>query len=153
MRVILKENIANLGDIGDQVTVKAGYGRNFLLPQEKAVVATADNIAEVEAHRAELEKLAAEAKAAAQTRSDKLASIAVSMEVEASEEGKLFGSIGPRDIAEKVTEAGAELAKSEVLMPEGPIRMVGEYDIAVKLHAEVQTTIKVTVLAHKAADA
>jgi large subunit ribosomal protein L9 len=147
MRVILQEKVANLGDVGDQVSVKPGYGRNFLLPQGKAVMATADNIADFEKRRAELEKKAAEVLASAEKRAGELAKVTVTIEAQASDEGKLFGSVGPRDVADAVTETGIELAKSEVLLPEGPIRAVGEYDVAVQLHSEVVTNIKVEVVA------
>lgn len=151
MRLILQENIANLGKVGDQVTVRAGYARNFLLPQDKAVRATADSIAIFEQRRVELEKKAADVLAAAQARADKLNGLAVNMTVRASDEGKLFGSIAPRDIAEAATAAGVEVSKHEVSLPEGPIRHIGEYDIAIQLSSEVSATIKLAVEAEKKA--
>lgn len=147
MRVILQEKIANLGEVGDQVTVKRGYGRNYLIPQDKAVLATPESIALFEKRRAELEKASAEKLAAAQARAKELENFTVKIEAQAGEEGKLFGSIGPRDVAEAITKAGHEISKSEVNMPEGPIRAVGEFEIGVTLHGEVHTTVKVEVIA------
>lgn len=146
MRIILQEKIANLGNVGDQVTVKAGYARNYLFPLEKAVPATAVNIAEFDQRRTELEKKAAEVLAAAKSRAEHLGNLSVSIPVQASDEGKLFGSVGPRDIVEAVNQTGNELAKSEVLMPEGPIRQLGEYEITLQLHSEVTSTIKVKIV-------
>jgi large subunit ribosomal protein L9 len=145
MQVILLEKVGKLGDLGDQVNVKAGYGRNFLIPLGKAVPASASNVADFQARRAELEAVAAEKVAAAQARADKLAGVVVTMESNAGEEGKLFGSIGTRDIAEAISATGNEVAKSEVKMPEGVIRDLGEYDISVQLHSDVTTVVKVVV--------
>jgi large subunit ribosomal protein L9 len=145
MQVILLEKVGKLGDLGDQVNVKAGYGRNFLIPLGKAVPASASNVADFQARRAELEEVAAEKVAAAQARADKLAGVVVTMESNAGEEGKLFGSIGTRDIAEAISATGNEVAKSEVKMPEGVIRDLGEYDISVQLHSDVTTVVKVVV--------
>lgn len=145
MQVILLEKVGKLGDLGDQVNVKAGYGRNFLIPQGKAVPASEGNVAEFEARRAELEAAAAAKVAAAQGRADKLAGVVVTIEGNAGDEGKLFGSIGTRDIAEAISATGNEVSKSEVKMPEGVIRELGEYDIAVQLHSDVTTTVKVVV--------
>lgn len=145
MKVILQERITNLGNVGDQVNVKAGYARNFLLPRNKAVQATASNIVAFEKRRVELEKLAAEVFAAAEQRAALLEGHLVTLTVQASEEGKLFGSVGPRDIAKAVTDSGKILEKSEVEMPEGPIRTVGEYVVTVHLHGEVHAKIKVVV--------
>jgi large subunit ribosomal protein L9 len=147
MDVILLETIANLGDLGDKVNVKAGYGRNFLIPQGKAVPATADNVAEFEARRAELERAAAEAQAAAEARAEQLAALAViTIEANAGEEGKLFGSIGTRDIAEAVTAAGCEIDKSEVKLPDGALRELGEFTIAIQLHADIMTDVNIAVV-------
>lgn len=146
MEVILLEKIANLGNLGDKVAVKAGYARNFLLPFGKATPATADNVEAFEARRAELEKAAAERKGEAEARAAKLAELSVTITANAGEEGKLFGSIGTRDIADAVTAAGVELEKSEVRLPEGPLRTVGEFDVAVQLHTDVETTVKVVVV-------
>lgn len=145
MRVILQEKVAKLGKVGDQVTVKRGYGRNFLIPQGKAVMATPENIEVFERNRAELEKRAAEVLAQAQARFEKLADLVVTIMAQAGEGGKLFGSVGARDVADAVTAAGVELEKSEVRLPEGPIRQTGEFEIGVYLHSEVTGNIKVVV--------
>ena len=145
MRVILEEKVANLGNVGDLVTVKPGYARNFLLPYGKAVTATEENIKVFETRRVELEKLAAERLAAAQARAESLATVSVTIETQAAEEGKLYGSIGPRDIAEAAVKAGIALEKSEVDLPEGPIRMTGEYDVHLNLYSDVTGSIKVIV--------
>lgn len=147
MEVILLEKIANLGNLGDKVAVKAGYARNFLLPFGKATPATAANVEAFEARRAELEKNAAERKAEADARAAKLADLTVTIAANAGEEGKLFGSIGTRDIADAVTAAGVEVEKSEVRLPEGPLRNVGEYDIVLHLHTDVEATVKLVVVA------
>ena len=147
MDVILLENIGNLGGLGDKVTVKAGYGRNFLIPQGKAVPATDANIAEFEARRAELERAAAETLAAAQARGESLAALeTITIEANAGEEGKLFGSIGTRDIANAVTAAGVEIDKAEVRLPEGALRETGEYTIAIQLHPEVMADIALAIV-------
>lgn len=147
MEVILLEKIANLGNLGDKVAVKAGYARNFLLPFGKATPATADNVAAFEARRAELEKIAAEKKAEAEARAAKLADLTVTIAANAGEEGKLFGSIGTRDIADAVTAAGVAIEKSEVRLPDGALRTVGEFDIDVQLHTDVDATVKLGVVA------
>ena len=147
MQVILLENIGNLGGLGDTVEVKPGYGRNFLIPQGKAVPATKENVAEFEARRAELEKAAAEALAAAQARGEKLAEVGVvTIAANAGDEGKLFGSIGTRDIADAVTAAGCEIDKAEVRLPEGALRETGEYVVAVQVHPEVMIDVTVAVV-------
>jgi large subunit ribosomal protein L9 len=147
MEVILLENIGNLGGLGDQVSVKAGYGRNYLIPQGKAVPATEANVAEFEARRAELERAAAEALTAAQARAEALgALLMITIEANAGEEGKLFGSIGTRDIADAVTAAGCEIDKSEVRLPEGALRETGEYSIAIQVHPEVMIDITLAVV-------
>ena len=148
MEVILLENIGNLGGLGDKVEVKPGYGRNFLIPQGKAVPATQDNVAKFEARRAELEAAAADTLAAAQTRGEALTSLdAVSIAATAGEEGKLFGSVGTRDIAEALTAAGCEVDKSEVRLPEGVIRELGEYEIMIQVHAEVTSSVAIHIVA------
>ncbi|BFM19342.1 50S ribosomal protein L9 [Gilvimarinus japonicus] len=147
MEVILLEKVGKLGAIGDKVSVKAGFGRNFLVPQGKAIPATASNVAEFEARRAELEAAAEEKKAQAQVRADKLAELSVTIEANAGDEGKLFGSIGTRDIAEAITAAGVEVVKAEVRLPEGAIRELGEYDIDVQVHAEILQAVKLAVIA------
>ncbi len=147
MEVILLENIGNLGDLGDKVDVKAGFGRNYLIPQGKAVPATADNIAEFEARRADLEAAAAAALTAAQTRADAINGLGlISIPANAGEEGKLFGSIGTRDIAEAVTAAGVEVDKSEVRLPEGALRELGEYEIAIQVHGDVSAMVAIAVV-------
>ena len=145
MEVILLEKIANLGSLGDKVTVKAGYGRNFLVPFGKAVPANKDNLEAFEARRAELEKAAADKLSGATKRAAEMAEIELTLTAKAGDEGKLFGSIGPRDLAEAITSAGVEVAKSEIRLPEGPIRAIGEYDVAVQLHTDVAANIKVFV--------
>lgn len=147
MEVILLEKVANLGSLGDKVKVKAGYGRNFLLPFGKAVPATETNVKEFEARRAELEKAAADKLAAAQARAEALEGASFTITSKAGDEGKLFGSIGVRDVADAVSTGGTEVEKSEVRMPEGPIRAVGEYELELQLHTDVVTTVKVTVVA------
>jgi len=147
MEVILLEKIGKLGGLGDKVTVKSGYGRNYLIPYGKAVPANEANVAEFEARRAELEKAAAEKLAAAQARADQLNEKEVTIVSKAGDEGKLFGSIGVRDIADAITAAGVETAKSEVRLPDGAIRNVGEFEITVQLHSEVTATIKLIVVA------
>ena len=147
MQVILLEKIGKLGNLGDQVNVKSGYGRNFLIPFGKAVPATGDNVAAFEARRAELEAAAAEKRAEADARAAKLAELAVSIEANAGEGGKLFGSIGTRDIADAITAAGVEVNKSEVRMPEGPIRDIGNYEIDIQLHSDVVQAVALSVVA------
>ncbi|GLQ30646.1 50S ribosomal protein L9 [Litoribrevibacter albus] len=147
MEIILLERVGKLGNLGDKVTVKAGYGRNFLIPFGKAVPATAANIADFEARRAELEQAAADKLTSAEARAEQINGFTLNIAANAGDEGKLFGSIGPRDVAEAMTEAGVEANKSEVRMPEGPIRNVGEFEIDVQLHSDVTATLKVTVVA------
>ncbi len=148
MNVILLDKVANLGSLGDNVSVKSGFARNFLFPQGKAVPATKANTEQFEARRAELEKKVAAELAAAEARADKVTGLGeVTIASKAGEEGKLFGSIGTRDLAVAITEAGVEVVKAEVKMPEGVIREVGEFDIAIQLHPEVTATIKIVVIA------
>ncbi|GGC89855.1 50S ribosomal protein L9 [Vreelandella lutescens] len=147
MEVILLDNIGKLGGLGDKVTVKPGYGRNYLVPYGLAVPATKENVEAFEAQRAELEAQAAERKAEAQARAEQLNDIELSLVSKAGDEGKLFGSIGPRDLADAISSAGIEVAKSEVRMPNGPIRQTGEYDIDLHLHAEVDAVVRVVVVA------
>ena len=145
MELILLEKVLNLGDLGDKVDVKPGYGRNYLVPQGKAVPATKANIAAFEERRAELEKAAMKKLSSAEGRLGALEGFEIILQANASEEGKLYGSIGPREIADAVTKAGPNLEKAEVIMGEGPIRYTGEHEVLVHLHADVETTIKVTV--------
>jgi len=147
MELILLQKVTNLGVLGDKVNVKPGYGRNFLVPQGKAVPATAANVAEFEAKRADYEAKAKAVHDDAEARAAKLEGASVTISANAATEGKLFGSVGPRDIADAFTAAGLPLEKSEVIMGEGALRNVGEYEIVVKLHADVQTTVKVVVQA------
>src|SRR5471032_2651415 len=147
MQLIYLEKVTNLGNLGDKVNVKAGYGRNYLLPYGKATAATAANVAAFEERRAELEKLAADKKASAETRAAQLAELEVTITATAGDEGKLFGSIGTHDIADALTASGVEVAKSEVRLPNGTIRNVGEFDVAVHLHSDVEATVRVVVVA------
>lgn len=147
MNVILLEKVGKLGNIGDQVTVKAGFGRNFLIPQGKAIPATAANVADFEARRAELEAAASEKKASAEARAAQLAELEVTITANAGDEGKLFGSLGTRDLAAAISQGGVEISKSEVKLPAGTLREVGEYEIDVQLHAEVIQAVKVIVVA------
>ena len=145
MKVILLQKVANLGGLGDQVSVKPGFGRNYLIPYGKAVPATADNIAAFEAKRAEYEAKAAAVLAAANARLQALEGASVTILANASAEGKLFGSVGARDISEAFTAIGKKIEKSEVVMGEGPIRRTGEFEVVVHLHADVETAVKVIV--------
>ncbi len=147
MNVILLEKVGKLGSLGDQINVKAGYGRNYLIPFGKAVPATKENIASFDARRAELEKAAAAKLADAEARATKLQDLKVSIEANAGDEGKLFGSIGTSDIAEAVTASGIPVAKSEVRMPNGVIREIGEYTVSIQLHSDVTQTVTVIVVA------
>ncbi len=148
MDIILLDKIANLGGLGDQVSVKAGYARNFLLPQGKAVPATKDNVAKFEARRAELEAKIADALNAAQARADQLVALeAVTIASPAGDEGKLFGSVGTRDIADAITAAGVTVTKAEVKLPTGTLRELGEYEIDVQLHSDVTATAKIVIVA------
>jgi large subunit ribosomal protein L9 len=146
MQLILLQKVVNLGNLGDKVNVKPGYGRNFLVPQGKAVPATAANVAEFEAKRAEYEAKAKASLEGAEGRKARLEGASVTITANASTEGKLYGSVGPREIAEALTAAGNPVEKSEVVMGEGPIRNTGEYDVVVHLHADVEITVKVNVV-------
>lgn len=146
MEVILLENVRNLGSLGQKVNVKRGYGRNFLVPQGKATAATAANLAQFEVRRAELEKKAADILAVAQKRADALKVLTFSVAAKVGDEGKLYGSIGTREIAETITKAGVPIVKGEVRLPEGVIRYIGEYEIGLHLHSDVVTTVKVNVV-------
>ncbi|MDD5034404.1 MAG: 50S ribosomal protein L9 [Methylococcaceae bacterium] len=147
MEIILLEKIANLGNLGDKVTVRPGYGRNFLIPQGKAVRATAAKMAEFEQLRAELEKKASAELASAQERADAIAKLNVSIFRKAGEEGRLYGSVGGKDIAEAVTAAGVALQKHEVRLPTGPIRATGDYEIKLQIHSDVMATLALKVAA------
>jgi len=145
MDVILLDKVGKLGTVGDKVTVKSGFGRNFLIPQGKAIPATSANVAEFEVRRAELEAAAAEKKAAAEARAAQLEDLKVVIQAVAGDEGKLFGSIGARDIADAITAAGVPVEKAEVKLPEGTLRELGEFEIAIQLHTEVSQTIQLIV--------
>jgi large subunit ribosomal protein L9 len=148
MEVILLDKIAKLGGLGDKVSVKSGYARNFLLPQGKAVFASEANVEHFEARRAEIETALAATLKAAETKAAKIVELAeITIASSAGEEGKLFGSIGTKDIADAITEAGVEVAKAQVRMPLGTIRETGEFEIAIHLHNDVDTNIKVVVIA------
>lgn len=150
MELILLQKVVNLGNLGDKVNVKPGFGRNYLVPQGKAVPATAANLAEFEAKRAEYEAKASDALATAEARKAKLEGAVVTIHANASTEGKLYGSVGPREIADALTKAGTEVSKSEVVLGEGAFRNVGEYEVVVHLHADVETPVKVNVVAEAA---
>lgn len=147
MEVILLEKIRNLGNLGDKVNVAGGYGRNYLLPYGKAVPANKQNLANFEARRAELEKASADKLAQAQARQEKVVALAsVTITAKAADEGKLYGSIGPKEVADAITAAGVEMAKSEVLMPLGHIRETGEVVLGLQLHTDVTAEITVAVV-------
>ena len=147
MQLILLQKVVNLGGLGDKVNVKPGYGRNFLIPYGKAVPATAANLAAFEAKRAEYEAKNAAVLSDAESRKVKLEGAEVTISANASTEGKLFGSVGTRDIAEALTKAGYKVEKSEVVLGEGPFRRTGEFEVTVHLHADVETKVKVHVVA------
>jgi large subunit ribosomal protein L9 len=151
MELILLQKVANLGNIGDRVRVKSGYGRNHLLPKGKATLATADNIARFEARRAELTARANDDLAQAQQRAEAFKQFKLSITAKAGTEGKLFGSIGTADIAEQSTKAGQRLARSEVRLPAGPLRVVGEHSVQLHLHADVNIDLPVVIVAEEAA--
>lgn len=147
MDIILLEKVQNLGNIGEQVKVRSGYGRNFLIPQRKAVPATKENIARFEAERAEHEINATKSLAVAQSREEKLSELNIVITSKAGEEGKLFGSVSARDIADAVTSSGVEITKSEISLPEGPLHNTGEFEIGLQLHPDVKGILKVNVVA------
>ncbi len=149
MQLVLLQKVKNLGNLGDKVKVKPGYGRNYLVPQGKAVPATEANVAEFEKRRAEYEAKANQILSGAQTRLAALEGASITIKANASPEGKLFGSVGPRDIAEAFSAAGHPLEKSEVVMGEGPLRHTGEFDVPVHLHADVHTSVKVIITAEE----
>lgn len=147
MQVILLEKVGRLGNLGDQVNVKSGYGRNFLIPFGKAVAATKTNVAEFEQRRAELEAAAAARRAGAEARAAQLAELVVTIAANSGDEGKLFGSVGTRDIADAITAAGVSVEKSEVRLPNGVIREIGEFPVDIQLHSDVTQTITLRVVA------
>ncbi|MGM8871531.1 50S ribosomal protein L9 [Psychrobacter sp. 2Y5] len=152
MQIILLQRIVNLGKLGETVDVKPGYGRNFLIPQGKALPATKANIEKFEARRAELEAEEAAEIATAQTRADALTDVNVIMRAKSGDEGKLFGSIGTRDIAEALTNSGLEVDRAEIKLPEGTLRQIGEYSVDIQLHHDVTATILVTILSEDGDD-
>jgi large subunit ribosomal protein L9 len=150
MQVILLEKVANLGNLGDRVTVRSGYARNFLLPKGKATLATAENVKRFEARRAELEKAQQALLADAQKRAAAFEGFKLTITAKAGSEGKLFGSIGTSDIAEAATKAGQQLERSEVRLPNGPLRAVGEHMVSVHLHADIDVELPVVINAEEA---
>jgi large subunit ribosomal protein L9 len=150
MDLILLQKVANLGNIGDRVKVKSGYGRNFLLPKGKATLATPVNVARFETRRAELEKVAGDELQRAQKRAESLKDFKLTITAKAGTEGKLFGSVGTADIAEAATKAGHELARSEVRLPDGPLRSVGEQVVHVHLHTDIDIELPVIIVAEEA---
>jgi large subunit ribosomal protein L9 len=149
MDVILLQKVANLGNVGDRVKVKSGFGRNFLLPQGKATLATAANVARFEERRAELERAAREHLTSAAERAEAVKDYRLSLTAKAGTEGKLFGSIGTADIAEALTREGYKIARSEVRLPGGPLRMVGDHVVHLHLHADVDVPLNVTITAEE----
>jgi large subunit ribosomal protein L9 len=149
MEVILLEKVANLGNIGDRVKVRSGFGRNFLLPHGKATLATPDNIARFEARRAELERVAREHLSSAGERAEAMKDFKLTIHAKAGTEGKLFGSIGTSDIAEACTRAGFAVERSEVRLTHGPLRMLGEHTVNLHLHADVDVPLQVTIVAEE----
>ena len=149
MDVILLTKVANLGNIGDRVKVKSGYGRNFLLPKGKATLATPDNVKKFEARRAELEKIAREQFNDAESRAAAFKDFKLQITAKAGTEGKLFGSIGTADIAEACTNAGHKLARSEVRLPTGPLRTVGDHMITLHLHTDIDVQLPVVITAEE----
>jgi len=147
MEIILLEKIQNLGTIGDQVKVRGGYGRNYLIPQGKAVPATAENIETFETRKSDLLEKANSQLANSQARAEKIKELTITISSKAGDEGKLYGSIGARDIAAAITEAGVEISKSEIQLPNGPIRNVGEHEISLQIHADVNLVMSIEVIA------
>lgn len=146
MEVILLEKVENLGNLGDKVKVRSGYGRNYLLPHGKATTATPENIKAFEERRAELEKAAADSLAEANARKEKIEGATVTIKAKAGDEGKLFGSVGAGEVADAVSQAaGVEVEKREVRMPSGPMRSVGEYEVELHLHSDVNVAVTVVV--------
>jgi large subunit ribosomal protein L9 len=149
MDVILLQKVANLGAIGDRVKVKSGYGRNYLLPSGRATAATPANVARFEARRAELERMAADELASAQQRAESLRDFRLSITAKAGAEGKLFGSVGTNDIAEGCTAAGHKVSRAEVRLSTGPLRAVGEYQVPLHLHTDVEVPLTVIIVAEE----
>lgn len=151
MQVILLEKMLNLGGIGDKVKVKPGFARNFLLPQRKAVMATEENIVKFEKQRAELEKKAKEAFMFAQSRAESLQKLVIKIAVKATEEGKIFGSVNTRDVVEAIKTAGGQVDKKEIILPKGPIHELGEHEVRLQLHTDVNLPMIIKVVAEETA--
>ena len=149
MEVILLEKIHKLGNLGDQVRVKSGYGRNYLIPSGKAVSASPENVKKFEARRAELEQAQAEALDKAKARAEQLNKVSITLARKAGAEGKLFGSVGTVDISEAVSQTGVKLAKHEVRLPHGPFRVLGEHEVVIHLHADVEAKIRINIVAEE----
>jgi large subunit ribosomal protein L9 len=149
MEVILLEKIRNLGDIGDRVNVKAGYARNYLLPQKMAVTATPRNIEKFEEMRVELEKKAVDSLAVAKSRAEALGKLAINIPMKANEEGKLFGSVSIHEIMNAIKEHGIEVSKKEIILPQGPIHQLGEFEINLQLHTDVNVVLRINIVAKK----
>lgn len=149
MEVILLQKVANLGNIGDRVKVRSGFGRNFLLPQGKATLATPDNVARFEARRVELERAAREQLSSAEERAAAMTDFKLTIHAKAGTEGKLFGSIGTSDIAEACNRAGFKVERSEVRLPSGPLRTLGEHNVNLHLHADIDVPLHVTIVAEE----
>lgn len=149
MQVILLEKVRNLGNLGDKVNVKPGYGRNFLIPQNKAVFATEKNVVLFNERRADLEKKAQAALAAAEQRAAKLNDVTITISAQASDEGTLYGSIGPNEIKDALTARSIEVSKREIMMPEGPIHAIGHYEIEILVHSDVVATLQVEIVIAK----
>jgi large subunit ribosomal protein L9 len=149
MEVILLQKVANLGNIGDKVKVRSGFGRNYLLPQGKATLATPENVARFEARRAELERAAREQLSTAEERATALRDFKLTIPAKAGTEGKLFGSIGTSDIAEAVMRAGFNVQRSEVRLPNGALRTIGEHSVMLHLHADIDVPLSVTIVAEE----
>lgn len=145
MEIILLEKIANLGDLGSVVSVRSGFGRNYLIPQGKAKMATKENVIEFEQRRAELEQAANEAIAAAEARRDQLQEMVLTIKAKTGGEGKLFGSVSNMEIADAINAAGVEVERREIRMPDGPLRQIGEHEVTVHLHSDVDAVVKVMV--------
>ena len=146
MEVILLEKIHGLGDLGEKVTVKPGFGRNYLVPNNKALPATAENVERFEVRRAELERAEAETLKQAQTLAEKLNALSLTVKAQVTEEGKLYGSVGPKEIGDVIVAAGVEIDKSVILQPDGPIHEIGEHKIDLQLHGDVTATVTITVV-------
>ena len=146
MDIILLEKVANLGDLGSVVSVRPGFGRNYLIPQGKAKMATAQNVADFEQRRAELEQAAQDALAAAEARREQLQEMVLTIPAKTGGEGKLFGSVSNIEVAEAINAAGVAVERREIRMPEGPLRQIGEYEVGVHLHTDVDATVKVLVV-------